>query len=496
MKKKVFPLQLRLLFAVFLLALASCKKDTPDIKAPTASPPTTVFDINSIKDTYGDIAPLSNVYNWGPYNVHDPAIFKDGDYYYCYSTDVGYGISDVTLTPGLQVRRSKDLIQWQFVGWVFSNAPAMGTAFIQQNGGTPGRLLWAPYVLKVNNEYRLYYSLSSNNAARSVIGLATAPSPQGPWTERGLVVNSFSGAATTNAIDPTVIVDQQGQHRMYYGSAFDGIHMLALDATTGLAATANDKGPRIAQRGFTSGRINGNIEGPEIIYNPSQSMYYLFISYDWLLTKYNVRVGRSASPTGPFLDFNNRDINLVEDHGPMILAPYQFAGHSGWQGTAHCGVFSDGNGQFFIAHQARPGADPYFMDLHVRKILWTQSGWPVVSPERYAGENNSPVAQADLTGDWEQITLGYRVVPGFATEQSSPDYQVSTTLTLAANGTFNNNAANLWTYAAPWLELRPAGSSSIIKVYVQAGRDWENKKATIIFTGLDNTGVAVWGKKK
>ena len=34
------------------------------------------------------------------------------------------------------------------------------------------------------------------------------------------------------------------------------------------------------------------------------------------------------------------------------------------------------------------------------------------------------------------------------------------------------------------------------KVYVQKGRDWENKKNTIIFTGLNNQGTAVWGKKK
>jgi hypothetical protein len=35
-----------------------------------------------------------------------------------------------------------------------------------------------------------------------------------------------------------------------------------------LAASAGDKGKRIANRGFTGGKYNGNIEGAEVIYNP------------------------------------------------------------------------------------------------------------------------------------------------------------------------------------------------------------------------------------
>jgi arabinan endo-1,5-alpha-L-arabinosidase len=500
------PLRMSSLLVALLLGAASCKKNEATVTptpAPTPTPNPTptptpgAFDINSITDTYASVAPLSASAQWGPYNVHDPAVIKaDDGYYYMYSTDVGYGISDAVLTPGLQVRRSKDLVQWEFVGWALKGLPPLGVAYITQRGGTPNKLLWAPYVLKVGSEYRLYYSLASNVFKLSTIGLATASSPTGPWTEKGLVVTTDNSSPDiTNGIDPTVVVDPQGQHRLYYGSAFDGIHTVRLDPATGLNATPGDRGPRIAQRGFTGGQINGNIEGPEIIYNKEQNKYYLFISYDWLQTKYNVRVGRADSPQGPFLDFKGRDINLAEDHGPMILAPYQFEGHSGWQGTGHCGVFSDGSGQYFMAHQARPGIDSYYMDLHVRKIFWTPSGWPVVSPERYAGEDNSPVAQADLAGAWEQITLNYFVIPGYAAEQVTPGFQYSTALALAADGTFNSSPANTWTYAAPWLSLR-FSSGTTAQVYVQKGRDWENKKSTIIFTGLDNTGTAVWAKKK
>jgi arabinan endo-1,5-alpha-L-arabinosidase len=133
--------------------------------------------------------------------------------------------------------------------------------------------------------------------------------------------------------------------------------------------------------------------------------------------------------------------------------------------------------------------------MHVRKIYWTNDGWPVVSPERYANVEGTPVSQAEIAGDWEQIILGYRVVPGFAAEQTAPDFQVATTIKLDAGGTINGVAANKWTYNAPNLEL--AWSNGFTdKVIVDRERDWENKRNTIIFTGLNNTGTAIWGKKK
>ena len=258
--------------------------------------------------------------------------------------------------------------------------------------------------------------------------------------------------------------------------------------------SGGDKGIRIAQRGFTGPTINGNIEGADIIYNETLNKYFIFIAYDWLETKYNVRVGRGDSPQGPFYDFNNVDINTIADHGPMIIAPYQFQGHSGWQGTAHCTVFKDDAGQYYMAHQGRPGVDKYFMDLHVRKIFWTQTGWPVVSPERYAWENNATLPQDSITGQWERIKFNYNLVPGFANEQTSPDFQVSSNLAIDAAGTINTDQGT-WTYAAPWLQLTWT-TGTVEKLFVQRGRDWEKKKNTYVFSGLNEIGTAVWGKKK
>jgi arabinan endo-1,5-alpha-L-arabinosidase len=498
-RTKLFYSLLGFFLAFSCTIMSSCSKTSPGannsggVPGTTPVTPPAAFDINSIHDTYDDVSAFAYYPKWGSYNVHDPSIKKFGDYYYCYSTDVGYGIS---VPAGIQIRKSKDLVQWQFVGWVFNGLPAKGSQFITTSGGTPFQSLWAPYVMKLNNEYRLYYSLSCSSPRLSVIGLATATNPEGPWSEKDIVVVSKNdNSVQTNAIDPTVIVTPAGEQFLYYGSAWDGIYMLKLNASTGLAATDGDKGRRIANRGFTNGVYNGNIEGAEIIYNKDFNKYFLFISYDWLQTKYNVRVCKADSPEGPFYDYNGVDANTNLDHGPMILAPYKFENHNGWQGTGHCTVFDDGNGQYYMGHQGRPAINSYFMDLHVRKIFWTQDGWPVVSPERYAWEDNSTVPKDSIIGNWEQINFTYHVVPGYSNEQTNPELQASVALTITADGKLNSDAGSTWTYSAPWLQFNWSNGNTD-KVFVQKGRDWENNKSTFIFTGLSNIGTATWGKKK
>jgi len=489
-KLKNTLLRSSILVIITLTINVSCKKADNDIIEEPVVVDTSY--ISNLSDTYFDLYSFDKVYEWGPYNVHDPSIINNGDYFYCYSTDVFYGLP--ILRAGLQVRRSKDLVHWEFIGWAYDGHPSQAVEYITSNGSTPVDNVWAPYIMKAGGKYRLYYSQASNIGKLSAIGLTISDSPEGPWTEEGLVVTSNPNIVMPNAIDPTVIIDEEtGRHWMIYGSSWDGIYILELDPETGLSKVSGYRGRRIAHRGFTGGIMNGNIEAPEIIYNPVFNKYYLFISYDWLSTKYNVRVGRADNVDGPYYDYNNRDMNNYNDNIPMIIAPYAFMGHFGWVGTAHCSVFEK-DGQFFIAHQARPSVSRNMMDLHVRKIFWTEDGWPVVSPERYAGITETYIQEKEIPGYWEHIEFGYTVVPGFAEEQTEPDRQRADTLTLHADGTFNDDPGNKWTFTNQVLELN-WNNVSVDKVIVKRGWDWENSKETIVFTGLNNVGTNIWGEK-
>ena len=504
--------EMRNALSVIVLAFAMLASSCEEVGVREVDPPkpkedkdsTTLddgpIDFTKFTDTYATIASPDLVEQWAHYNVHDPSMvdarsymLDAGDFYYCYSTDAAWGYP---IKPGIQIRRSINLVEWEFVGWLFAGLPTAASNYIIQNGGTPNDGMWAPYAMKAGDEYRVYYSLASDASRVSAIGLAASTSPKGPFSDKGIVVRSMTSGVHTNAIDPSVATGKDGRMWMYYGSSWDGIYLLELDPITGLAKTNLDIGHRVAHRGFTDNTINGNIEGAEIIYNPDFDMYYLFIAYDWLFTKYNVRVGRSANPDGPFLDMNGNDMNVKSDNWPMIQAPYRFQGHDGWQGIAHSSVF-ERDGDFFIANQARPGISPFFMVMHVRQLHWTEEGWPMVSPERYADESESAVTKNELAGDWEQIVFGYDIVPGFADEQKAPGFQDAVDITINADGTIGEDATDTWSYVAPWLTMSWDDGARVDKLYVERGRDWENNvSATILFTGFTDTGTTVWGKKK
>ena len=39
------------------------------------------------------------------------------------------------------------------------------------------------------------------------------------------------------------------------------------------------------------------------------------------------------------------------------------------------------------------------------QVFFTEEGWPVVSPERYAGSKSRKFSAADLAGEWEVIRV-------------------------------------------------------------------------------------------
>ena len=104
-----------------------------------------------------------------------------------------------------------------------------------------------------------------------------------------------------NAIDPSVIEDPEtGKWWMHYGSYFGGLYCVELNPKTGMTMQPEDHGHLIARR---ANYRKDNLEAPEIMYQPELGKYYLFTSYDPLMTTYNVRVAYSDSPEGPFCGF-------------------------------------------------------------------------------------------------------------------------------------------------------------------------------------------------
>jgi arabinan endo-1,5-alpha-L-arabinosidase len=485
-------------------------------------------------DDYSAVSSYSNRLSWNLGNVHDPTVVKCGDTWYMYGTDASYG--NVLNGYGhYPYKISKDLVKWYYTGCAMSQTPPtwvkdslnairarLGLAAIT----TPYYGYWAPCVRKVGNKYRMYYSIIIDNyignglqntaanfdytwTERAFIGMMESTDlSTNKWVDKGYVISSVSDktswarASTSdwsayfkwNAIDPTYIVTPEGDHWLIYGSWHSGIPEVKLDSATGKPAKLSvlaDYGTRIARRVNNDANRWQAQEGPEIMYNPKTGYYYLFLAYDELSVNYNTRVCRSKTITGPFLGYNGANITTGADCYPIITHPYKFNNHSGWVGFSHCCVFQDSDSeQWYYCSQARLPANTNgnaysnaIMMGHLRKILWTDDGWPVVLPERYAAVPQTTICDNDLVGTWENITLNY--VAGVQ--------QTSTTLTLAANYVATGAFTGVWSYNSITKTL----TIGTQKLKVQRELDWEvsPRVPTIVYAGLNSGGKSLWGKK-
>src|SRR5699024_671301 len=413
------------------------------------------FDGPSYADDYTPLAAWENRSEWNLANVHDPTVVKDGDYYYMYQTNASYG--NVHQGHGYYpYRRSKDLVHWEYQGAAFDAVrswvkDSLNAIRARMNPPlppieNPDYGFWAPYITKVDDTYRLYYSVVVHNpivgsdpnsswTARAFIGLAESTDlSSNNWEGKGMVIHSVADGEETyqrngssdwsayfkyNAIDPSYIVTPEGEHWLVYGSWHSGIAAVQLNPETGKPyelKDLEDYGTRIAGRGNVDSNRWQALEAPEIIYNEKTGYYYLFLSYDELSVAYNTRVARSKNITGPYYGIKGHNVTQGEEAWPMITHPYKFNGHYGWVGFSHCSIFKNPEiGQWFYASQARLprnvggiNASNAVMMGHVRKVYWTDDGWPVVAPERYAGVPQQPIAEEDIIGTWEEITMKYQ----------------------------------------------------------------------------------------
>lgn len=501
-------------FLIPALFIVSCLMTgcTSVMLTPTSS-------ANPWGDNYLSVSKMEDYRQWGTYNVHDPSCCKLGDYYYMYSTDAIFGenrkeAKEKGISMGyIQMRRSKDLVNWEFLGWAFPEIPNEAVQWVKEHANGQGATnIWAPYIIPYKDKYRLYYCVSAFGRKTSYIGLAESASPEGPWIQIGDVVKTDNSTAM-NAIDPSVIVDDStGKWWMHYGSFFGGLYCVELNPATGRAMNEGDKGHLIARR---ANYWKDNLEAPEIIYNPNLKKYYLFTSYDPLMTTYNIRVSRSDSPEGPFDDFTGKAVKDTTNNYPILTAPYRFENHPGWAGTAHCGVFRADDGQYFMVHQGRLSPHNQLMVLHVRQLFFTEDGWPVVSPERYAGTAPRKIKKNDLAGEWEiirvqepryerQLEAG-QILWGEG-ELKKEEWNVSTRMNIVKGGTCSGEMIGIngepsqvtgnWTFLTDkQLLLLNLNTEKIENLVIFAGHDWENNTETILFTGLDNRGRSVWGKR-
>ena len=291
----------------------------------------------------------------GELTIHDPStIVECDDTYWVFGTG-----------RGILSRSSGDLVEWRAGPPVFEAPPAWTTNVVARSRGR----FWAPDVIRINGRYLLYYSVSSWGSRNSAIGLATSPtltpgSSGSRWEDRGPVIRS-SEAGDFNAIDPSVMRDSSGRLWLAFGSFWSGIKLVELDPQTGLRLDPNAPLRALAWKEA--------IEAPCL--HQHGDHYYLFVNWDLCCrgtnSTYNVRVGRSTSVTGPYLDKDGLD--LLRGGGSLVLET------TGSRiGPGHAGILRQG-GTNWLSYHYYDGNQRGTAKLGILPLRWAADGWPEVS---------------------------------------------------------------------------------------------------------------------
>ena len=297
--------------------------------------------------------------------VHDPVIIRQDSTYYVFCT--GHGIA---------VWSSTDRIHWTAQAPVFATPPAWTTATIP---GFTGHF-WAPDISCRDGKYFLYYAVSAFGKNTSCIGLAVNktldPHSAGfKWEDQGKVIQSVPGRDMWNAIDPNLVLDDNGAPWLTFGSFWNGIKLVRLNP--------DGHAPAEPQQWFTIASrprnpvLPDSVAGDAAIEAPfifkKDKYFYLFVSFDYCCrgekSTYKMMVGRAEKIQGPYLDRDG--IPMTLGGGSLVLE-----GDKNWNGVGHNAVASFGDGDFLVFH-GYDANDKGRSRLRIERLIWP-NGWPVV----------------------------------------------------------------------------------------------------------------------
>ena len=440
--------------------------------------------------------------------VHDPSIVRDGSTYYVFGSHLA-----AASTP--------DLIRWTQITSSMTSSTLIrnGTPLVEFSAAfaySTVQDFWAPDAIKLSDgNYYTYYCTCQGSSPLSALGLAKATAITGPYADVGIMLKSAGTSPTVtpynvntmpNVVDPSVFFDHTGKLWMVYGSFSGGIFILPLNSTAGSPTI----GQPLPGQGYGKKLIGGNssrIEGAYIIYSPETSYYYLFMTFGGLDAAggYNVRVGRSPNPDGPYLDAAGNDLTNVKGNfafddatiapfGVKLMGNWQFLHEAGEPGSTSRGYVSPGGcsiyrdpatGQYLLTFHTRFVGRGEQHEVRVHQMWFNADGWPVVGPQRYAGETIASTDLGRIVGNYKLINHGKDIT---ATVKTSVD------ISLLANGTVTGATTGTWQLSGEHDVTLVLAGITYRGIFARLWDD-DSQVWVLTFTALASNGTAIWGSK-
>ncbi|HYH94678.1 family 43 glycosylhydrolase [Hyalangium sp.] len=440
------------LFSLTLLAALSapsCSDEKPPVPSPPEEPPPPLQITNPIL----------------PGDFPDPSVIRVGDEYWASATSSEWA-------PHFPLLKSKDLLQWEWVGSIFQTPPEWSEANY-----------WAPELVVDKGRFFVLYTAKKKGGPLCV-AVASAPQVSGPYTDHGPLVcqelGSIDGAFIRDENDKLFLVWKEDGNSKGLPTPFWAQPM----SEDGTQLTGEKKAILLNDVPW-EGQL---IEGPHLI--KRNDWYYVFYAGAGCCGKgcnYGVGVARSKK----LLDgWEKNPLNPIMKNNESFKCP------------GHGSVVTDSlNRDYFLYHAYRVTDSVYAGRQGVLDVItWGEDGWPVINARKGVGGQvlAKPAAWSDhflsetLVQGWQwpntrkpitsiaagMLTLAPPAdraedVIGGVLARSSPSGSYTAIATLDTNGMPAGTVAGLSAFGDPENAIGVALNGSKVDLWRRRGNNHE-----------------------
>jgi xylan 1,4-beta-xylosidase len=256
--------------------------------------------------------------------------------------------------PTIPIRRSRDLIEWEYIGCVDGAVPRGDLHGVPDSAG-----IWAPSLSHDGERFWMTYSIVGTFLGQQLdveTYVSTSVSADGPW--------SAPRRVSGHGFDPSIF-HHAGEHYLLNvqsdsrpgGNRFSGIVLVALDYDGHTTGT-----PSLLMQHPTL------IEGPKLFVK--DDWFYLVLAQGGTGVEHGVLMARSRQLLGPY-ELDDRPLLTSRDDRTLRL-----------QKAGHAEFVQDADGNWYISHLASRWLDtlqgrqfPWGRETCVQKIVWIEE-WP------------------------------------------------------------------------------------------------------------------------
>jgi xylan 1,4-beta-xylosidase len=325
----------------------------------------------------------------------DPSVMRVGEVYWAAATTGDWA-------PHFALLRSRDLVNWQKVGYIFQAKPVWAKGDF-----------WAPEIVNDRGRFFVFYVGRRDEGPKKkgtlCVAVATAASPEGPYTDRGPLVCQIPERANVGSIDPAFVRDERGQPFLVWKA--DGNDARPMQPTSIYAQPLSEDGTKLLGKRKEILRNDAPwegiaTEGPFILRRGD--WFYDFYSGNACCGRscdYALGVARSRHLLGPWEKYSKN---------PIIAA------NRDWQCPGHGSIVETPDGRDFLlyhSYRQRPDTFGVGRESVLDEVKWSADGWPVVDE----GRGPSSVAPSPL--GVEGGAAGSEFFDGFVDARLSPEWQ-------------------------------------------------------------------------